>query len=109
MKSFLNLRLSARLGAAFGFLIVALLVTAFVSLNGLSNVNDRANRLSDKDLGALGHLVTVSEDFLATGYRVARHLYVEDGDLKAEDITAKEIAGYQAEARESMSALRPLL
>ena len=30
MKTFLNLRLSARLGAAFGFLVLALIVTAAV-------------------------------------------------------------------------------
>src|SRR4051812_48490040 len=35
MKSFLNLRVSARLGAAFGFLVLALLVIALVGLNSV--------------------------------------------------------------------------
>jgi methyl-accepting chemotaxis protein len=109
MQTFRNLRLSARLGAAFGLIIFALLVTTLVSLNGLGNVNDRADELSHNDLGSLGHLVTVSEDFSATGYRVVRHLYVEDGDLTAEDRTAKEIAAYRAEAKDTMAGLRPLL
>src|SRR4051794_36124044 len=100
MKTFLNLRLSARLGAAFGFLVIALVVTAVVGLNGLSSVNRNAEDVSGRDVVALQQLVTVSEDFLAGGYRVLRHLYVEDGDLKAQDRTAKEIEGFTSEARE---------
>jgi len=88
MKTFLNLRLSARRGAAFGFLVLALVVSAAVALSGLGKVEDSAKRLSGHDVAALGHLVTVSEDFLASGYRVVRHLYVEDGDLRAQDKTA---------------------
>jgi hypothetical protein len=38
MKTSLNLRLSARLGAAFGFLVLALVVTAVVGLSGLGKV-----------------------------------------------------------------------
>ena len=75
MKTFLNLRLSARLGAAFGFLVLALVVTAVVGLNGLSKVNDDAERISDRDVAGLQELVTVSEDFLAGGYLLLRHLY----------------------------------
>src|SRR5689334_11563495 len=109
MKSFLNLRLAVRLGVAFAFLCLALVVTTLISLSSIGKVDDRAQRLSHNDLGALKALVTVSEDFLASGYRVVKHLYVEDGDLKAEDRTAKEVAGFEAEARESVAKLRPLL
>lgn len=109
MRTFLNLRLSARLGAAFGFLIVALLVIALVGLDSVGKVNGTAESLSGRDLAALEELVTVSEDFNSTGYRVVRHLYVEDGDLKAEDVTAKEITGFEREAGESVAALRPLV
>ena len=105
MKTFLNLRLSARLGAAFGFLVLALVVTAVVGLKGVGSVNGGAERISDRDVAALQDLVTVSEDFLASGYRVVRHLYVEDGDLKAQDGTAKEIAGSTAEARKAVASL----
>ena len=106
MKTFLNLRLSARLGAAFGFLVLALVVTAVVGLNGVGSVNDDAERISDRDVAALQDLVTVSEDFLASGYRVVRHLYVEDGDLKAQDRTAKEIVAFDKEAGETLDSLR---
>ena len=53
MKTFLNLRLSARLGAAFGFLVLALIVTAVVGLSGLGKVNDRAEQLSSRDVEGL--------------------------------------------------------
>ena len=106
MKTFLNLRLSARLGAAFGFLVLALVVTAVVGLKGVGSVNGGAERISDRDVAALQDLVTVSEDFLASGYRVVRHLYVEDGDLKAQDRTAKEIVAFDAEAEETLASLR---
>ena len=66
---FLNLRLSARLGAAFGFLVLALVASAAVALSGLGKVERSAERLSDHDVAALGDLVTVSEDFLASGWR----------------------------------------
>jgi hypothetical protein len=37
-------------------------------------------------------LVTVSEDFLAMDGDVVRHLYVEDGDVEAQDARAEKIA-----------------
>ncbi|HET8952909.1 MAG TPA: methyl-accepting chemotaxis protein, partial [Solirubrobacteraceae bacterium] len=109
MKTFLNLRLSARLGAAFGFLVLALVVTAVVGLSGLGKVNDQAEQLSSRDVAGLEELVTVSEDFLASGYLLVRHLYVEDGDLKAQDATAKEIDAFTAEARKTVDAIGPRL
>jgi hypothetical protein len=54
MKTFLNLRLSARLGAVFGFLLLAMVVVAAVGLDGLAKVNDNAEQLSDRDVAALG-------------------------------------------------------
>ena len=109
MQTFRNLRLSARLGAAFGLIIVALLVAPLVSLHGLGNVNARADALSHDDRGRRAPRRPSARTSTATGYRVVRHLYVEDGDLKAEDKTAKEIADYKVEAGESMAGLRPLL
>ena len=51
MQTFRNLRLSARLGAAFGFLIVALLVIALVGPNSVGKVNGTAESLSGRDPG----------------------------------------------------------
>ena len=107
MTIFKNLRLSARLGAAFGLLVLALLVTAAISLGGIGKVSDSTDTLAERDVAALQDLVTVSEDFLASGYLLLRHLYVEDGDLRAQDRTAKEIDAFTAEAAESLERLRP--
>src|SRR5688500_5965354 len=109
MKTFLNLRLSARLGAAFGFLVLALIVVAVVGVSGVAKVHHDAEQIERRDVAGLQELVTVSEDFLASGYLLVRHLYVEDGDLKAQDKTQKEIDVFTAEARETLAALGPRL
>src|SRR5688500_8733549 len=107
MSFFTNLKLGVRLGVAFGALVVALAITAALSLNGLGKLEADANTLSDRDVQALMSLMTVSEDFLATDGDVLRHLYVEDGDLKAQDKTAKKIEGWNREADETLAALEP--
>jgi methyl-accepting chemotaxis protein len=107
MSSFNNLRLAHRLGAAFGALALAVAIAAVVSLDGLGKLDADARRMSDRDVKALQHLVVISEDFLSTGYLVVRHLYVEDGDLRAQDRTAEEIAAWRREAERSFTALRP--
>jgi methyl-accepting chemotaxis protein len=107
MSSFNNLRLAHRLGAAFGALAVALAIAAVVSLTGVAKLDGKAQTMSDRDVPALQELVTISEDFLATGHLVVQHLYVEDGDLAAQDKTAKEIAALRREGDETLKRLRP--
>jgi methyl-accepting chemotaxis protein len=109
LSSFANLRLSARLGIAFGALIVALVVTAALSISGAGGIQSDADELSQRDVAAFGHLVTISEDFLAAHGDVVRHLYVEDGDLKAQDVTAERIAEWGEEAEAALAALEPQL
>jgi methyl-accepting chemotaxis protein len=109
LSFFANLRLAVRLGIAFGALVVALLVTAVLSINGLGAIQTDAEELSHRDIVAYAHLVAISEDFLATDGDVLRHLYVEDGDLKAQDKTADKIVGWQKEADENLAALKPLV
>jgi methyl-accepting chemotaxis protein len=104
---FSNLKLAVRLGVAFGALALALLITAFVSMQGLDNLEADTKTLSDRDVHALLQLVTISEDFLATDGDVLRHLYVEDGDVKAQDKTAEKIAAWGKEADEALAALEP--
>jgi methyl-accepting chemotaxis protein len=109
MSSFSNLKLAVRLGLAFGALAVALVITAVVSFQGLGKIDDNARTLSDRDVQALMQLVTVSEDFLATHADILTHLYVEDGDVKAQDVTAERIGEWDAEADEALAALAPEL
>jgi methyl-accepting chemotaxis protein len=105
LSFFANQRLAVRLGVAFGTLVLALVVTAVVSINGLGKVQSGADELSQRDIVAYSHLVALSEDFLATDGDVLRHLYVEDGDLKAQDKTAAKIAGWEKEADENLRAV----
>jgi methyl-accepting chemotaxis protein len=109
MSVFTNLKLSVRLGVAFGALVVALAITAALSLIGLGKIDANARELSDRDVAALLQLVTISEDFLATDGDVVRHLYVEDGDLRAQDKRAKAIKAWEAEADEALAGLEPKL
>ena len=46
---------------------------------------------------------------LGSAYDVVKHLYVEDGDLAAQDETAKEIAAARAEADETLGEIEPRL
>jgi methyl-accepting chemotaxis protein len=107
LSFFANLRLAARLGIAFGALVVALLITAALSINGLGTIESNADELSSRDVVAYAHLVSISEDFLATDGDVLRHLYVEDGNLAAQDKIAKSIAAWQKEADENLDGLKP--
>ncbi|HEX5621752.1 MAG TPA: methyl-accepting chemotaxis protein [Solirubrobacteraceae bacterium] len=109
LSFFANLRLAVRLGIAFGALVVALLVTAVISINGLGAIQSNAEELSSRDVVAYSHLVALSEDFLATDGDALRHLYVQDGDLKAQDKTAETITAWQKEADEQLRELKALL
>ena len=109
MTFFTNLKLAMRLGIAFGALALALAITAFVSFSGLNGVEADAHELTERDISALLELVTISEDFLATDGDVTRHLYVEDGYLKAQDARAEKIAAWNKEADETLVELEPLV
>jgi glutaredoxin 2 len=105
MTFFASLNLPVRLGIAFGALVVALAITTALSLNGLGKLDADAHELSERDVSALMELVTLSEDFLATDGDIVRHLYVEDGDLEAQDKRAEKIAAWTAEAAETLPVL----
>jgi methyl-accepting chemotaxis protein len=109
MSFFTNLKLAVRLGVAFGALVLALAVTAALSLTGLGQLDQNSKELSNRDVHALMELVTISEDFLATNGDVLRHLYVEDGFLKDQDKTAAKIVAWQEEADKALAALEPEL
>jgi methyl-accepting chemotaxis protein len=107
MKTFKNLRLPVRLGVAFASLVIALALTTLLSVNGLGELRSNAQELSDRDVSGLQALMSVSEDFSGTGYLLVKHLYVEDGDVRAQDKTAKGIEAFTKEADETVAALRP--
>jgi methyl-accepting chemotaxis protein len=105
IRFFSNQRLGVRLGVAFAALAVGLAIIAVVSITQLGALERNAKQLSERDVAALMELVTISEDFLAADGDVLRHLYVEDGDVRAQDKTAEKIAGWAKEARTALDVL----
>jgi methyl-accepting chemotaxis protein len=105
LRFFANQKLGVRLGVAFATLTVGLGIIAVVSITQLGALERNAKELSERDVAALMELVTISEDFLAADGDVLRHLYVEDGDVRAQDKTAEKIAGWAKEARTALDTL----
>ena len=91
-----NLKVGMRLALGFGALAVGLIIVAAVATFAVNGLRADTRALTQRDLKTtadLGALAQVSE---SSGHLVADHLYVQDGDLKAQDATAKQIAEFTA-------------
>ena len=84
-----NLRLALRLALAFGALGVGLLLVGGVALQQLGALEERTTTLSDRDIVASDLAGALGERAAAIGHHVAQHLYVFDGDVKAQDAVQK--------------------
>jgi methyl-accepting chemotaxis protein len=91
MNSIRNLPLATRLGGAFGALCLALAIIAFTGTHEMSVLRAKSDVLANRHL-------EVAEQFAGVNARakddlslIGQHLYVRDGDLKAEDALAEEI------------------
>jgi methyl-accepting chemotaxis protein len=85
MTSIRNLPLAARLGGAFGALCLMLALVAFSGVHSMSGVRGDSESLANRDLRAaelLGAMQRRAKDNMSL---VSQHLYVDDGDLAAED------------------------
>jgi methyl-accepting chemotaxis protein len=97
MTHFNNLRLAKRLGLAFGVLVVALATVAAIGLTALGGLNRQVVTLSERDVVELEHIVAVGQRIEASAHLTVRHLYVLDGDLRAQDeVAAEQAAGVKA-------------
>jgi methyl-accepting chemotaxis protein len=85
LKSLRNLRLALRLALAFGAVAVGLLLVGGVALQQVGGLENETTELSDRDLKATAIAGTVGERAALIAHHVAQHLYVDDGDLKAQD------------------------
>jgi methyl-accepting chemotaxis protein len=91
MQLLSNLKVGMRLALGFGALAVGLVIVAVAATFAMDGLRDDTRQLSQRDLKTtadLGALAQVSE---SSGHLLADHLYVHDGDLKAQDATAKQI------------------
>ena len=103
-----NLKLAARLGLAFGALVVGLLVVALTGTLAVGSLQTSANDVLDRDMVELELLGVTAEAVTAQNRMVTEHLYVFDGDLAAQDKLEKEFerhAALEGEANEKFAAL----
>ena len=103
-----NLRLAARLGLAFGALVVGLLVVALSGTLAVGALQQSANDVLDRDMVEVELLGTTSESVATQNRLVTEHLYVFDGDLAAQDKLQKEFERHtalEAEANDEFAAL----
>jgi methyl-accepting chemotaxis protein len=91
MSRFNNLRLAHRLGIAFGALVVALVVIGAMSVSKLGTLGRTTDALSNHDIVTLEKVLMVEQRIQRTAYLTTSHLFVYDGDLKAQDAVEKQI------------------
>jgi methyl-accepting chemotaxis protein len=104
-----NLRLAVRLALAFGALAVGLLLVGGVALQQMGGLEDQTTELSDVNLKATAISGTLGERAAAIGHSVADHLYVYDGDVKAQDKIQKSVEELAAANTRDGQALEALL
>jgi methyl-accepting chemotaxis protein len=105
-----DLRLGVRLGLAFGLLLAALAVISVVSVGKLRSLDaSSTNTAQGKVIAAQQQLGVLQHGFQANAHNTVRHLYVYDGDLKAQDAVAADVAKVKAEIGKSLSALEAVL
>lgn len=111
MSAFKNARLSRRLGAAFGLLVVALAVVAGVAFTQLDALDERVHTLTERDAAALSKVGDLGTRIQGTAHDSAEHLYVYDGNLEEQDrIQAQQresVEEIAADSKSSRSAWTP--
>src|SRR5215213_8539276 len=106
MSRFNNLRLAYRLGIAFGALILALVAIGAIAVSNLGALNRSANELGDHDVVALDHVLGIEQRIERNAYLTAAHLYIYDGDVKAQDAVEKEMTALRNANVVDMAAAR---
>src|ERR1044072_3187630 len=91
MSRFANLPIAVRLGTAFGLLAVALLAITLLATRAFGIFHDDTERLEQRDVRALAVAGRLGQDLQGVGRETAEHLYVHDGDLKAQDGIQREV------------------
>ncbi len=89
MNALSNVRIGHRLAIAFGLLCLLLALLAGTTYRSLSDLASSASRLAERDLTALRALASVNQLMESQGHLAAQHLYVNDGDLQAQDALAR--------------------
>ena len=104
-----NLPLAARLGVAFGALALGLVVVALTAVVSVGRLDAQADELASARLRATRLVGGISERIHANGHKVVQHLYVRDGDLRAQDAIQAEIEAAAATNERDGKALHGIL
>jgi methyl-accepting chemotaxis protein len=102
MTSIRNLPLAARLGGAFGALCLLLAIVAFTGVHSMNGVRDDSENLAKRHLVITQLIGAIQQRAKDNMSLAGQHLYVKDGDLKAQDGLAVELkANWDANAADS--------
>jgi methyl-accepting chemotaxis protein len=100
--------LGARLAAAFAILTAALLVVGLVGVSASRSLDLSSTSSSQgKRQQALALVSALGLNAQATAHEVVRHLYVYDGDLQNEDVSAWSVGQREAQMLGELRHIRP--
>jgi methyl-accepting chemotaxis protein len=105
MSFFANQKLAVRLGFAFGALAAGLLVVALIGYSQMGSLRSTAQALDTTHLRAQALAAEAAADSIDMGQETANHLYVEDGDLEAQDEVQADIDGIRADTEKANAEL----
>jgi hypothetical protein len=88
MQKLRNLRLAARLGIAFGALALGLLVVSMVAFSSTNGLKTKVDSLAVEVPQYTATVDGIAARTPDEAHAATEHLYVYDGDLKAQDETA---------------------
>src|SRR5215218_3035623 len=106
MHKLRNLRLAARLGIAFGALAVGLLVVSIVAFKSTDNLKTKVRSLSVEVPQYTAMVDGLAARLPEEAHAATEHLYVYDGDLKAQDDVAAE---FESLAKADAAALAAMI
>jgi methyl-accepting chemotaxis protein len=109
MRRFSNLRLAIRLSAAFGTIVLGLVVVGLAGILAADSLGQRSADLAEHGVGGTEALAQIGLQSEGAGHLLARHLYVVDGDLKAQDATAEQIRAQIAAGDKATATLGTLV
>src|SRR5688572_19042361 len=102
MNKLRNLRLTARLGIAFGTLALGLLVVTIVAFQSTDNLDTKVTALAVDVPQYTAMVDGIAARLPEEAHAAVEHLYVYDGDVKAQDEIAAE---FEALAKADTAAL----
>src|SRR5215217_249352 len=109
MTSIRNLPLAARLGGAFGALCLMLAIVAFTGVHSMNGVRSSSDDLANRQLPIAQLIGGLQQRAKSNMSLVGQHLYVNDGDLAAQDKIEDELKANWAKNKAAAPKLGKLV